>query len=299
MVNNTRNISIVSSFISLWLASVLSNNLETLFGFVLILSFGILHGANDLLLFNKMSKNEKKLKPYLILGIYIGVVLLVFLFFILLPLPSLLLFILGSGYHFGEQHWDHFNFQVSETIQKIFYGIYGLFILALLFMLNPEDVATIIFAISDYQVSTEILNIAFYTVSFSLIISTIYLAFRVENFQKIMVKELLYLLVFSIIFKISSLIWGFAIYFIFWHSLPSLYDQITFIYKDFNKKHLLAYIKKAFPYWIISVIAIVIFYYVFNSMEIFYALFFSFLAAVTFPHSFAINSMFKLMKKNN
>lgn len=298
MTVKTRNISIVSSFVCLWLASLLSSDLETVCGFLLIFSFGILHGANDLLLFDKMALHKGKSAHTIILAIYVVLVILVFLLFLVIPLWALAVFILFSAYHFGEQHWERSKLKSPIGIKKLFFGIYGLFILALLFALNATEVLQIVFSISNYQFSPNILEYGFIIISMMFLAITGYLAFKQKNFRKNGIEELLYLLVFSIIFKISSLIWGFAIYFIFWHSLPSLYDQITFVYKDFNKKNALAYTKAAFPYWLISVVAIVVFYFVFKSMDVFYALFFSFLAAVTFPHTFAIHSMFKRMRKD-
>jgi len=42
-----QKVSILMSFIGLWISSFLSNNQEFYIGFSLILTFGILHGAND------------------------------------------------------------------------------------------------------------------------------------------------------------------------------------------------------------------------------------------------------------
>ncbi|TXD84175.1 hypothetical protein ESY86_06210 [Subsaximicrobium wynnwilliamsii] len=299
MTVKTRNISIVSSFVCLWLASLLASDLETVCGFILIFSFGILHGANDLLLFDKMALRKGKSTHFIILAIYIGLVILVFSLFLVIPLWALSVFIVFSAYHFGEQHWERSTLNSPVWIKKLFFGIYGLFVLALLFVLNATEVLQIVYSISSYQFSPKILEYGFIIISLMFLAITGYLAFKQKNFRKNGIEELLYLLVFSIIFKISSLIWGFAIYFIFWHSLPSLYDQITFVYKDFNTKNALAYTKAAFPYWLISVVAMVAFYFVFKSMDIFYALFFSFLAAVTFPHTFAIHTMFKRIRKGN
>ena len=47
------NLSILSSFLGLWLTSYMKNETQIIVGFILILSFGIVHGANDLLLIKK------------------------------------------------------------------------------------------------------------------------------------------------------------------------------------------------------------------------------------------------------
>jgi Brp/Blh family beta-carotene 15,15'-monooxygenase len=129
------------------------------------------------------------------------------------------------------------------------------------------------------------------------VILTSYIAIVDVDFRRRIWQELLYLLVFAVIFKVSSLIWGFAIYFIFWHSLPSLYDQIRFMYNGFDTYKMFAYFKNALPYWLISILGLVGLYFIFKDMTIFNGLFFSFLAAVTLPHSFLISRMFKQVKK--
>ena len=49
------NLSILSSFLGLWLTSYMKNETQIIVGFILILSFGIVHGANDLLLIKKIN----------------------------------------------------------------------------------------------------------------------------------------------------------------------------------------------------------------------------------------------------
>ena len=46
-------ISIIASFFGLWIVSFFSNKIQIFLGFSLIFTFGILHGANDLLLIKK------------------------------------------------------------------------------------------------------------------------------------------------------------------------------------------------------------------------------------------------------
>ena len=115
---------------------------------------------------------------------------------------------------------------------------------------------------------------------------------RYAYFKAIIIKELFLLLIFTIIFKVSTLIWGFTIYFIFWHSIPSLLEQVTFIYGTFTMKNIKRYCLKAIPYWFLSLMGISIVYFIFKEEKIFYAIFFSFIAAVTFPHTLVINKMF-------
>jgi Brp/Blh family beta-carotene 15,15'-monooxygenase len=98
-------------------------------------------------------------------------------------------------------------------------------------------------------------------------------------------------------FKVGDLIWAFVIYFIFWHSIPSLLDQIKFLYGKVSLKNFKAYFKSAFLYWLISLFGIVVLYFLLKDYKIFDSIFFSFLAAITFPHVFVIERMFNLKHK--
>jgi len=131
-----------------------------------------------------------------------------------------------------------------------------------------------------------------------LVILGIYFVRINETFKNKWFLETFYLLVFTIIFKVSSLIWGFAIYFILWHSIPSIINQISYLNGSFNWKNFVVYIQNAFIYWIVSLIGIVILYYLFRDVKLFNAIFFSFLAAITFPHVAVLFLVFKRNKKN-
>jgi Brp/Blh family beta-carotene 15,15'-monooxygenase len=121
---------------------------------------------------------------------------------------------------------------------------------------------------------------------------SIYFYLKIERFKNYFFKELFYLVVFSIIFKVSTLIWGFALYFIFWHSIPSMMDQITFLFGKVSFNNFKLYFRSAFVYWIVSLLGIALLYLIFKDQKIFNALFFSFLASITFPHVVVIVKMF-------
>ena len=58
------NFAIIASFFGLWLDSYISNKSQLIFGFILILTFGILHGANDLLLIKNIGSFNIDSKYY-------------------------------------------------------------------------------------------------------------------------------------------------------------------------------------------------------------------------------------------
>ena len=224
---------------------------------------------------------------------------LAILIFYLIPALALCLFVLFSAYHFGEQHWEHSLSKLNKILKSTFYFSYGLLILYLLFAFNEVGVKSIIYEITGYQL-TNLYSFPLLLVLGSYVGAVLAFELYFDRLSReIVLTELFSLAVLTIIFKSSSLIWGFTIYFILWHSIPSLAEQIKFVYGDFKLKSTLKYCKSAAPYWIISLIGMAVLYTVFSGEKHFYSLFFAFIAAVTFPHAFVMVKMFSKKKHNH
>ncbi len=284
--------AIIASFIGLWLNSFLSIDFQLFVGFILILSFGILHGANDLALIKNVNTYNKVEKFYKIVLYYIFIVIIGAFLFYIIPWLALTLFILISGYHFGEQQWNKLLKTDMKIVKFLYELVYGLIILFMIFTFQAEEVQNIIMAITTIEVPIFIFLLILKIMLILFILLSVFFYFRIKRFKNYFLKELFYLLVFSIIFKASSLIWGFALYFIFWHSIPSMMDQITFLFGKVNFNNFKLYFRSAFVYWIVSLIGIGLLYFIFKDQKIFNALFFSFLASITFPHVVVIVKMF-------
>ena len=124
-----------------------------------------------------------------------------------------------------------------------------------------------------------------------LCLASLFLIISKKNNYKLFLKELMYLLLLFLVFKTSSLILGFAIYFILWHSIPSIIHQIEFISGDLNKKSVLLYVKKAMIYWIISIVGLLTLYQILPGIELFSTVVFVILFAVTAPHTWVMHEM--------
>lgn len=290
------NSSILLSFLGLWLTSFIKNEGQIIVGFILILSFGIIHGANDLLLIKKINRS-KKTTYWKLLFNYISIVLIAVILFSFIPWLAMLLFIVVSSYHFGEQHWENKHSYSFKLITTLFNTVYGLFILFLLFQFHEKEVKTILLGITGIDLYYINISLLFKIIGVLLLGMFIYSFYTLKVFQKNLAIELLYLVVFTIIFKVGSLIWAFAIYFIFWHSIPSLLNQIKFLYGEVSISYFKAYCKSAFLYWLISIIGILVLYFLLKDYKIFDSIFFSFLAAITFPHVIVIERMFHIENK--
>lgn len=295
-MKNVFNFSIVASFIGLWITTHVPESFELILGFILIFTFGMIHGSNDLLIVNKILKNIKHYSKFKLLTAYLFIVCFAILIFYWAPALAMILFMLFSAYHFGEQHWEHRFSKLNSFRKSIFYFSYGMFILYLLFAFNDTGVKSIVLEITSYEIThlySQIVLIVLGSV-IGLVLITEFLRKRLAI--EAILKELFTLLVLAMIFSSSSLIWGFAIYFILWHSIPSLLEQIKFIYGDVKTVSALNYCKAALPYWVISLVGMVILYAIFSSEKQFYSLFFAFIAAVTFPHAIVMVKMFSKKK---
>jgi len=298
-MNNIFKFSIVTSFLGLWITTHVPESFELIFGFILIFTFGMIHGSNDLLIINKILEKSKYYSKLSVLTAYLLIVSFAILIFYWTPALALSLFVLFSAYHFGEQHWEHSFSNLNKILKSTFYFSYGLLILYLLFVFNDIGVKSIVYEITGYQLEN------LYSFPVILILGCFLgavLAIGIYFNQpstEIVLTELFSLAVLTIIFASSSLIWGFTIYFILWHSIPSLAEQIKFVYGDFKLESILKYCKSAAPYWIISLIGIAVLYAVFSGEKHFYSLFFAFIAAVTFPHAFVMVKMFSKKKHNH
>ena len=295
-MNNIFKFSIVTSFLGLWIATHIPEKFELILGFILIFSFGMIHGSNDLLIINKILEKSKYYSKFNILVAYLMIVSLAILIFYMAPILALSMFVIFSAYHFGEQHWEKSFIKSNNSLKSVFYFCYGMLILQLLFTFNDIGVKFIVKEITGYQIANlNSFPIIIILGSLVLIMTAIELHFKRIS-SEIALTELFSLLILTTIFNSSSLIWGFTIYFILWHSVPSLAEQIRFVYGEFKLKTTLKYCKSAAPYWIVSLIGMVILYFMFNNEKHFYSLFFAFIAAVTFPHAFVMVKMFSKKK---
>ena len=290
-----QNLTIVTSFFCIWLSGYFSQQTQLVSAFILVFSFGILHGANDLAILNKMQEKTVLMSNFKLLFYYLITILATVCLFYFVPSFGLLFFVLLSAYHFGEQHW-HSKLESPLKIIRWFELIYGSFILFLLFQFHFVEVKQVVFEITNFSISKFYNQLIFYVLTGLLLITSLYLANKSEKFKNFLLLEVFYLIIFALIFKITTLLWGFAIYFIFWHSIPSLVEQITFLYGNWSTSNFISYCRSALGYWFVSILGISLLYYFLDEKKLFEALFFSFLAAITFPHVLVMLLMFQ--KKN-
>jgi Brp/Blh family beta-carotene 15,15'-monooxygenase len=285
---NYKDFMIFFTFFLFWISIQFGEVVEDYLAYIMVVSIGILHGANDLLILSTKEKMDKMFRKNL--TIYVSIIFLCVIIYLFSPFIAILLFVLLSSYHFGEEHLGE-TINLNFLFNAVYFLAYGLFIFSLLFYQSIFEVNEIMIELTGgtftkFQIETTLLISAVF-----LFIGSLYLVLTKKNEVEIFVKEFFYLLLLFLVFKTSSLILGFAIYFIFWHSIPSIIHQIEFISGDLNKKNILFYVKKATIYWIISLAALLVLYQLVSQIKLFATVVFVILFAVTAPHTWVMHKM--------
>ena len=123
---------------------------------------------------------------------------------------------------------------------------------------------------------------------------SIYFYFKVKRSPSFWIKEVFILTLLALIFFNASLIWAFAIYFVLWHSLPSLISQLLHLYGNASAPQLLKYIKSSLIYWMGALLFLGILLHFFKGdHKLFISILVAFLAAITVPHALVMSKMFK------
>jgi Brp/Blh family beta-carotene 15,15'-monooxygenase len=268
---------------------------NTILAFVLILTVGLLHGSNDLLIIKKVGNLEytnrgvflKTISAYLF---SIGVILLAFYFY---KAYALLFFILISSYHFGQQHWAS-KWNGFSSLKVMAYVCYGLGIFGMIFATHSESSAKVISAITNYEATRE----AFQWLAIGSLLVFFGLSLGNKSMgAKAYLIEAVLLLVLLGVFLITDLLLSFALYFAFWHALPSLSDQIKLLYNQPLRKGIVSYVRSSYLYWAISAIAFIALLMVLDVQDLqVIELLVYFLAAITFPHVMVMSRIERLLE---
>ena len=199
-------IFIISSYL-------LSAIYQDLIGFILVLSVGLIHGANDLLIIKKNSKNTSNFSQFRTFFTYISVVFIGLIFFYLFPSFALITFILVSIYHFGEQHLEAIpiNKSLKNNSRIISIVSHGIILFTIIFLNNIDIVNNVFLSFKINFLNSKTLNVILITASI-LYISTLVFNQYLTSF---IFSEVLFFVLFYFLSLSSTLILCFSVYFIF------------------------------------------------------------------------------------
>ena len=287
-IRNYENFMLFFTFFLFWVSIQFGEVVEDFIAYIMVISVGILHGANDLLILSTKEQKDKKLIKNLF--IYISIIILCVVIYLFSSFVAIVLFVVLSAYHFGEEHLSH-KINVNFVFNAVYFLSYGLFIFALLFYQSMSDVDVIMTELTGLTFSKIQIEITLIVSAIFLSTGSVYLILMKRNESVLFLREFLYLVLLFFVFNTSSLILGFAIYFILWHSIPSIIHQIEFISGSLNKRNVIAYVKKALIYWVISIVGLLVLYQLLPEIKLLATVVFVILFAVTAPHTWVMHRM--------
>ncbi len=280
----SKQYALILTLLCLWISRYLPEQSLEWIGYVAIATLGILHGSNDLQILGAISRDIPAIQKFRYYHLaYAGASVLILVVFYLFPSASLYFFIGISAYHFGEQHYEYTRGRSFWRI-PLYLG-YGLLIFSMLFYARFDAVDPIISEISGQGIPRDYYLWAVFISGGVMLVSWVGSYAHLPRQYPVLLLDGFILALLYLVFREVSLIWGFSLYFILWHSLPSLQHQIRYLSGESNWKNFMAYLKGAWPYWLMAIAGGAVMWYAGNRYwEHLLTILVYFLAAITFPH---------------
>ncbi len=269
----------------------------------LILLLGVPHGATDHILFLHVQKDYNEgwlIRFFMRYFLFMGLLALLWW---TLPGLALMIFLAISAYHFGQSQWHQLQTRKGE--KSLLYISWGAFVLATPLLWNYTETAPIIESLIGSEILLSVdyhIFMPIFCISCVMIQTLILLAKNIISKSKLL-EEWGILLLLSGLFYSTSLLLGFAIYFVFWHSLDSVKDQIVqlkIVQPDYGFKK---YLQQVIPFTLLAFGSIGLFTWLSPAAllsDVWISQFFILISIVTLPHSLLMDSFLeeKLKKKD-
>lgn len=227
--------------------------------FLLILLFGIPHGAIDHVVYKKQN-NISNLKFF---SFYLSLIILYTICWFIFPKWCLIMFLLLSAYHFGESQFSEFKFNsILKKLTSIFCGI---LVISSLIYYNQTELVKLSNMYVDTQVFTiifksPIIEISFYSSIILFLLFVLYeFAFHNNKLDDLF-TILFEMILIHVTFYLFSVLIGFTLYFIFLHSLKVLKQEYQFLKKITKNLNPTKFIKMLFPFTALSIFFLIVFY---------------------------------------
>ena len=254
------------------------------FGVILVL-VGIPHGGIDHLIHNP------EIRPKGLVHFIIRYLLLMSaygLLWWLLPVAALIAFLAMSAYHFGQSHFlEQGQLQPKEGI---LYLLKGSFFLSVILFGDWEMTQEILSPILTISLPEN-----YRLLSMGLLMACSLLGHGWKNRSLSLGDALDYLVLVPLLY-LSPLLISFAVYFGFWHSLPSMLAEYKYLSQHPTFNSPLKFGKQLLPFSGISLVgitAILIFGMKFLDSSQLYLLFFVMISLISLPHILYMDTFLK------
>ncbi len=264
---------------------------------VIILLFGIPHGALDFIIFQRFSSATFTADPRLVFGFFYGLISGIYvLIWWIQPLLAFALFLMMSAYHFGQSNWHDVGFRTrtDRWITSILWGCSVIFVPVLL---HWSEASIIIYEVTGHEITLKSMRspIIFLLISLNL-----------ANFGRLSEQEVIHdrrfqkevfnFFTLMALFFCTPLMIGFAIYFVFWHSLDSTIDQIRFLQQSDGSYTFQKYLLMAIPLTLVAFVLLGVAYYWLGAkmnQGLNVGVLFLFISVITVPHTILMDRLYQ------
>ncbi len=265
MENSVILITLASVLMGLGLPKFMVEPHLTFFGFSLILA-GVPHGASDFYLSRELSQRHwKQYSQALFLMGYFLIMALYSAVWLIAPIIAFWIFILFSTYHFGQSNWSFLKFP-NSAVEKFTYLIWGMAIVGIPVILHFDQASSIVLEMTGVKFVLEDTYRAalIYLLIFGVVGNAFYLNNSGSLSGKAFRNELGKFFLLMLLFFTTPLLIGFGIYFVLWHSLAAIIDQIKVVRVSNQSFGYKSYIRSTIPLTLIAYSGLALFYFFFN-----------------------------------
>ncbi len=275
--------------LSVLLSSLLTDGAHsTAIALVLIVVFGIPHGATDHVLFNVLNGRPSYHHPRLaFLARYLVTILMYGIVWWLLPTWALLVFLFVSAYHFGEAQLGYLGRSPWVLAASM---TWGALVLAIVLFTHASEVKSLLV---PYLVEERIwLIIAQNSLLIALGLFGAFSGILAYVRSQALSKELPELAMIFVLSWNTTLLLSFALFFVFWHSVDAVKAQLRGLKEVEIGFDLRKWAKLSAPFTIISILGIglaivgtVFFEMPMPQLTVFFIL----IALITLPHAIVMS----------
>lgn len=264
-------------------------------GFFLIL-LGVPHGAGDYWIFTYLTKQlESKTRKYRFIMYYFGILAIYGLIWWIAPFAAFLFFLGTSVFHFGQSNWNYLA-DYNKYISTFTYLIWGIAILGVPILIYHQEASLIIKEITGTYINLDIFwrfHIIFGLIAIN-ILNIVFMFFYGAFSKTLFFKELIGFTTLMVLFFTTPLLIGFGFYFVFWHSVDAMYDQINILRLD-KKYEVRSFLYQVAALSFLSFIGLGLLYLILGrnmNYGLNMGVLFLFISMITVPHSILMDRLY-------
>ena len=276
---------------SLYLVFTPDDDMTNIISLVAILFFGIPHGAIDHKIHLKFSK-KSNVRKFILIYVLVGLGFL--LWWVLMPMKALLIFIILSAYHFGQELIEDIAETPKNPILNLIWGVIVL-VSPIIFKFN-ELLPTInfigsqsIFNISrDFQIITVLV---IHLVGYA---HLVYLLFKGIIHKIAVIRLIIFSIYLLLSYFLLPFIVAFALYFVLFHSINAMRHQFFWMRDRSTDYTFIIFLKDLSPFTILTIVGMsgLIYFLKPDDWSVFFTYFFVFISLLTLPHAMLFDELY-------